>query len=352
MKKYLFIISLLLLFPLTVDADAKIDVSSSKTNTKDTITVHVDISSTDPIGYYEYTLDYDQEKLKLTDGNDYNVNRPNNSNTKKINKTFKFKILKQGTSKITVKAYSVMNLSNKDMKVTVNPATITTSSNNNNSNSASTTPNYLSELKVEGYEISPKFDKETTDYKLTIDKNIEEINIIAKALDKNSTIEGNGTIKVEPGENNLQISVRNQNGEKTIYNLLLTINEDSATSEKELKFKEITITLKTAKNIPENYSKYTTVINEKEVECYKSNINSDYCLIYGVNENTKEEGWYSYNLIENTIQKYNQEIEKYYEQKIEDTQILIYILGGISLFFGITVIVLAIKLNNKKRKIY
>lgn len=355
MKKYLFLIGLLLLMPFAVNADSKIDISTSKTNVKvdDSITVYVDISSNNPIGYYEYTLDYDYSKLKLISGSDYNVNRPNNSTTKEIGKSFKFKVLANGTSKITVKAYAVMDLSDKNMKVDINPATISTYSSDNTSNSSSSsTQNYLSSLEIEGYQISPKFDKETTDYKLVIDKNVSEIKIIAEALDENSEIDGDGTVKIEPGENKLEVSVRNENGEKKIYNILVTVNEDGGNLEKELVFDEVKLILMKAKDVPFNYTKYKAIINETEVDCYKLQSDSDYCLIYGMNAETNDEGWYSYNQKENTIQKYNDSIDEYYDNKIKDTEILIYILGSTSLLFGIIVIILAVKLNHRKRKLF
>ena len=42
--------------------------------------------------------------------------------------------------------------------------------------------------------------------------------------------------------------------------------------------------------------------------------------------------------------------DKYYEEKIKNSEVLIYILAGTTLIFGITVITLAIKANQKKRK--
>lgn len=85
-----------------------------------------------------------------------------------------------------------------------------------------------------------------------------------------------------------------------------------------------------------------------QVDCYKLSENSEYCLIYGMNSNTGEEGWYSYYEKDNTIQKYNDGIDEYYENEIKDLQFLIYILGGTIIFFGILVIIFTIKLNQKK----
>ena len=67
-----------------------------------------------------------------------------------------------------------------------------------------------------------------------------------------------------------------------------------------------------------------------------------------MNLKTGEKGWYSYNKKEETIQKYNTDIEDYYKEKIQNTKVLIYILSGTTLIFGISTIVLAIKRNKRK----
>ena len=102
------------------------------------------------------------------------------------------------------------------------------------------------------------------------------------------------------------------------------------------------------KNI-ENYTKYNITIKDIDIDCYKLKSDSNYCLIYGKNTKTNKTGWYSYNKEEETLQKYNTEIDDFYKQKIKNTELLIYILLGTSLLFGILVIVLAVKNSRKQR---
>ena len=71
-------------------------------------------------------------------------------------------------------------------------------------------------------------------------------------------------------------------------------------------------------------------------------------IIYGISTRTGEEGFYSYNKEEETIQKYNQEIEDYYKEKIENTKVLIYILSGTTLVFAVATITLVIKRHKQK----
>ena len=100
----------------------------------------------------------------------------------------------------------------------------------------------------------------------------------------------------------------------------------------------------------EGYQTYNETINKVDLECYKLSSNSDYCIIYGMNINTGEKGWYSYNKKEESIQKYNDELFNVNNEKIKNSKILIYILSATTLIFGITTITLAIKKTKTKDK--
>ena len=110
-----------------------------------------------------------------------------------------------------------------------------------------------------------------------------------------------------------------------------------------------------AKDIPENYSKTSIKIGEKEYTVYQ-NDNKDYSLIYGKNIETGDEGWYLYNQKDNTIQKYNSDSEKEIsklnkevtDQK-EKNNILLIIIAGISVLSFIIILIEMI-FNGKMRR--
>lgn len=420
MKKYLLLLGIMLIFPITANAaNASIELSSNTTTIGkgDNITVNANVTSKDAIGYYEYTLDYDHSKLKLISGDSYNVDRANDSETKKFKKTFKFKALSSGNTKISVKSYAVTSYQKEDnLSVTIKSLNIKINNNKSTTNNS----NYLSSLEVEGYELLPNFTKDNTDYTLNIEKDINNINIKATAENKNATIKGTGKRSISDGENKLEIVVTNQKGDSLTYSILVTLkdpkpikvkyNEKEYTvikniddidlpdgyKQTEIKinnqtikaaYNEITkITLVALKDENDNislfiyendnyspyneininkfsflpiktdeklkgYEKYNETINDIDVECYKAKSDSDYCLIYGMNLNTGEKGWYSYDKKEGTIQKYNKELEKIYKDKNNNTKVLIYILSGTTLIFGIATIVLAIKKSKRNTNI-
>ena len=419
MKKYFILLMSLLIIPISVNAASatiNLEANNTKVKTGDSVTVDVTINSSANIGYYEYTLDYNNDYLKLVKGNNYTVDRPNNA-TKKITKSFKFRTLKQGNSKISVKTYAVLDTKDKNISANVKPVTLNISGTNSSNNSGST---YLTSLEIDDYDLSPKFNKTTTSYNVDINDDISSVNISAETEDPDATLKGDGKISLISGTNKIKLTVTNDDDERTytininlkdsnpikvtidnkeytvvknlndikipkgfiekeitiegqkviaLYNDLLDLtlvglqNEDgdlelyiydedtnSYSPYIVLNFSEVSFYPLTPKDIPENYSKYNITINDTDLDCYKLTSDSKFALLYGINTETGEEGWYSYNEDENTLQKYNSEIDDYYQDKIQNTQVLIYILAGTTLLFGIIVIILAVKLNQKKSR--
>ncbi len=421
MKKLLFLVSCLLLTPIMVSAsgNATINVTASKTNVSvgDTISVNVKISSNTPIGYYTYTLDYNPNKLNLLNGSSYIVNSANSNDMKTVSKTFKFKVTDQGTNKISVKSYGVNSFSDESkLNVTVKPVTISTS----NSGSTYSDNNYLSSLKVDDYSLSPSFNKNTTEYILKLDNDVDTINITAKPESDKATVSGDGEISILPGDNKITITVTSEKGNERIYTIVASakdskpiivkidgksytvvknisssdiplgykpktikidnqnieaiysditkytlvalkdendniklyiydIEKNTYTPYNELKFeKTLFLPIKTDNKF-KDFELYTETINDIDLECYKLSSSSNYCLIYGMNLKTGNTGWYSYNIEENTLQKYNDEIDDYYKEKINNTKTLVYILSGTTLVFAITTLVLAIKKTRKNK---
>ena len=419
MKKYLFLISIFFLMPSFVYASnsATINVTSSKENVSvgDTVTATVTINSDTPIGYYSYTLDYNPNKLKLLSASSYIVNSPNDSNTKKIKKDFKLKVTNEGTSKISVKSYAITSFSDeKKISVKVNPVTISTEG----LISTYSDNNYLSSLKVDNYKLSPSFNKKTLNYKLSLNSDVDKINISATPESDKASITGTGEISVLEGENKIDIVVTSESGDARTYTILATVkdenpikvtinnkaytlvkntsaldipdgyktvkikiddkeigalysditkytlvglkdedgniglyiydnNSETYTPYNEIVFNKLSfLPLETSEKL-EGYELYNETINKVDVECYKSTSDSYYCIIYGMNLNNGEKGWYSYNKKENTIQKYNDENSGKDEEKLKSSKILIYILSGTTLIFGIATITIAIRKSKK-----
>ena len=87
---------------------------------------------------------------------------------------------------------------------------------------------YLQDLFIEGYEISPKFDKYNNLYTLIITSDISNLEINATP-EKDGTIiitEGNNTLG--EGENNIYVKITNTDEtEENIYQIIVTIENDT-----------------------------------------------------------------------------------------------------------------------------
>lgn len=88
-------------------------------------------------------------------------------------------------------------------------------------NEGKSSNNYLSILEVEGYTLSPKFDKQTLNYTIE-DTEKDTITIKAETDDSRAKTSGTGAIKLNNGENNIRIDVTAENGTVRTYFVKIT----------------------------------------------------------------------------------------------------------------------------------
>jgi len=95
--------------------------------------------------------------------------------------------------------------------------------------------------------------------------------------------------------------------------------------------------------------KTTTVINNNELESYQFTEGSDYSLLYGVNVNTGNEGWFMYDSKENTLQRYDiDDITKLIDKN--NKYIMVVLLLSVICFFMLTSLLIFINKNKKEKK--
>lgn len=128
--------------------------------------------------------------------------------------------------------------------------------NNNNTNT------YLKSLILDIEGISPEFNKETTEYYLIVDLNVDKIEVNAIPEDDTSEVEITGNEDLEEGENKIIITVKSQNGSKRTYTINVTKTDDVEMTNANLK----SLTVKGFDIYPSfknNIYSYNIVINEK-----------------------------------------------------------------------------------------
>lgn len=117
----------------------------------------------------------------------------------------------------------------------------------------------------------------------------------------------------------------------------------------EIKSNIINLVYMVNEEIPKEYKKETIEIGGQTVEAYKYE-NSEFYLVYGMNIETGEKGWYSYDLEEGTLQRY---IGKQ-ENKLSLDENIKYVYIGVSAivaFFLAIIIALSLKLKGKEAKL-
>ena len=88
-----------------------------------------------------------------------------------------------------------------------------------------TSDNSLASLKLSSGTLSPAFKGNVTKYKATVGYDVTKVVVSAKTSSSKATIEsvtGNGTVKLNVGENTIKIVVKAENGTKATYTIVVT----------------------------------------------------------------------------------------------------------------------------------
>lgn len=389
-----------------------------------TVTVKCVSKTSEKIGLCEYTLDYDSSKIKLISANDtascHDGYCAYNAFSTLSVKTFTFKAIATGYSRISVKSYSILSIdTEKPITTTVDPTSVTVKNPEPTKPITYSTNNNLKSLTITGYNLEQAFNKDTLTYTVKVPSSVEEITINATKEDSTANVVGTGKFKVSEGENKFDIVVTSQKGTKKTYTIKVTvldenpievkINDNAYTiikrksslqkpesglfTDKEITINETKIpalyneatnyTLIGLKDTDGNsnlyiyneednsYTLYQEMIfnmvkvniidkkvdnlesekiniNDNEITAYK--LTNNYYLFYATNIETSATNLYMYEVNEGTIQIFNKDLVTTFEKKLEDTKYLVYIMSGLSVLFGILIIIVATSKNKKHKK--
>ena len=77
--------------------------------------------------------------------------------------------------------------------------------------------NKLASLSVEGYNISPSFNADTSTYDLIVDSSVSSIKVNAGSIDSKASVSGSGTVNLSQANTQVSIEVRAENGTTRKY---------------------------------------------------------------------------------------------------------------------------------------
>lgn len=318
--------------------------------------------------------------------------------------------LNVGTATITVTPKDISDGSGKILKLSPKTIKVTVSLPREKSSD-----NNLKSLSVEGYEISPAFNKDELNYTVNVEEGTKTVKINATPNESHAKITGTGEKELIPGVNSLNIIVTSETGVDKIYNLTVNVIDkdpinvvvdgknytvvklkENITCSELFELGEMVVenfTVPVCKNekidytlvglkdeegnielfrfkdnkytkyeefknsnlviIPKefsgktNYAKDKIKINDKTYEVYKTKKSKRFVLIYAINVETGEEGFYNYDTKNNTFNYYDNE---YIDYLIGLNNTYLLVLGVFSLLILVLIICLIKTCSKKKRK--
>ena len=132
----------------------------------------------------------------------------------------------------------------------------------------------LKSLTIDGdFELTPKFDKDVTEYSLSVDNSVETLKIDAKAVDDNAKVEITGNDKLLEGENTIEIKVTAEDGTVRTYKINVTKGKEILSADfglSELSVSGYTLT----PNFSTNVYEYKLDIEDETVTSLNVNANS------------------------------------------------------------------------------
>ena len=308
-KLFLVATIVLFLFPIMTNAaSGTVRVTGSSTAVVgNQVKVTVTLSSATAIGSWNLSLNYNKSYLQLVSSSAEaggTIMANSSSGTKSKSYTFTFKALKSGTTNVSIgsyEAYAYADLS--EMKLSVNTLSMKIMTQQELEATYSK-DNNLKELKVDGYELTPAFDKDTLEYNLSIPSDVTKVNIVATKNDNTASVTGDGEKEVVEGKNQFEIIVTAQNGSEKKYILNIEV-EDLNPITTTINGEEYTIIKR--KDIltkPDAYEEQVIMINNIEVPAFHSEI-TKFTLV-GLKDNTGKIVLAIYNEEENTYTIYNE----------------------------------------------
>ena len=211
MKKIKYLLLGLLLIPFTVDAAGTAHISGpGSAESGSNVTVSVTVRNT---AAWNISL-YGSGNTNGCSKRFADVTNDGNNTTR----TFKITCKATGVGSITFNASGDITSANGEKSyVNVSKTVKINKARKKDSESK------LSSLSVDGYDIDFKSDKK--DYSIVVDANVTTIKINAKPISKYAKVTGAGVKNIYGEDEKFTIVSESENGAKTVYNLLVNIND-------------------------------------------------------------------------------------------------------------------------------
>ena len=281
MKKIISYLSLIIFIILPLNAKAgSLSISASTTSVTVGNSVIISVKATNVAG----TISLSSSNGSILSGGASGMWIENET------KVFTFKANSAGTVNVTVTPTNMGDFDNNGSYTTSKSVTINVK---NKPIIVLSTDNNLSSLGIEGYTLTPEFNKDTLEYSALIAPDTTSINVIATPSHNGATITGNGVREVTDGDNRIEINVTAENGTTKTYIINAKVEEYNPIEVDMNGEKYTVVRKKSLITPPENYTETSVTINEEEVPAYYSEI-TKYTLV-SLKDSEGNQQFYVYN---------------------------------------------------------
>ncbi len=304
-KKTLF--TLILTFACLMGVNAATGSITASTSTRtavvgSTFTVTVRVSCNEAIGSWQFGVSYDSSNISLVSG-DTSIAGFGDGSMKSKTYTYKFKAIKAGSASIRISSPSMVSWNDDGTLFTPSSSGATVTIKTQAQIEASySKDNTLKALSVEGYELSPAFDKNTTEYTVSVPDTVTEIKVAASKSDPAARVSGTGTIDLSEGKNKVEIVVTAENGSIKTYTITIDVRDLNPI---EVKVDGKTYTIVKKKELltsPVGYSEKVLTIDDIEVPAYTSELTK--LTVVGLKDETGNIAMYTYDEDSKTYELY------------------------------------------------
>lgn len=235
-RKIFLIFIVYFIFPCFVNAATNLDTQNQRpvVGTSFEVTMIIDYGNTAMISEAHYNIIYDPYYLRLDDiswtqgRGEYSVSNgviriDKNSNTSAWSNggpiVLKMTAINAGKSKIEIKETAPAKYVDNSI-VAQSYSGITINS------VLPSTDTIIGDLYVEGFTISPTFNRETYNYTLTVPSSTTEVNVVATKGERNQEITGTGKRILNYGDNRVRVVVKAQSGSSSTYEIMIVRTDD------------------------------------------------------------------------------------------------------------------------------
>jgi len=298
-KKFLILFSIFILFltpNIVKAASANVQISApSSVYVGDNVTVSVTVSSSAPIGSWQYTISYDDSILSYVSTTAEAPQRAANVSTygkTSVTYSWTFKAIGNGNGSFNIdgivigdfdtdEAMDIGGSTSASINV-IKPSNNGNNGSNNGNNGGHSDYKYsddnnLSSLNIEGFDLN--FDSSVTEYSVSVPNDTKKVKIGATANDGNASVSGIGDYDVKEGNNEIKIVVTAENGDTKTYKINVVVKELSPIEVK-VNDKTYSVVRKNDKlpKVNATYKSSTILIKGESVPCYHSEITDIYLI--------------------------------------------------------------------------